>query len=198
VLIERAAARLFAERGYDGTSYEAIAESAGITRAVLYDHFPSKAALQATLLRTETERLLRHVQVAVLQRPGSPKQQLRAGVHAFFEFVEEHPFAWRMIFRDAPADPELASTHREIHQLATRTIAEMLAAGASTAGRRLAAEDPRVVAFAEMLKVAQNSLAARWWDERTLQREQLADWVVEFCWNGLERALARAPKASRK
>ncbi len=40
-VIEQAAARLFAERGYDATPFEAIASAADVTRAVLYDHFPS-------------------------------------------------------------------------------------------------------------------------------------------------------------
>lgn len=192
--IEGAAARLFADRGYDATTFEAIAEAGGITRAVLYDHFASKGDLHATLLRKETDRLLSAVGGAVADADESPEQRLRIGVAAFFAFVEEHPFAWRMIFRDPPGDARIAVVHREIQTRATKAIAAMLAEGARAEGVAVSGDEPRVEAFAEMLKVTQNCLAARWWDDRTLRREQLVDWVLEFAWEGLAQALSRPPR----
>jgi AcrR family transcriptional regulator len=193
-VIEEAAARLFAERGYDATSFEAVAEAAGVTRAVVYDHFASKADLQAGLLKAETERLLGYVGEAVAQAPASARERLRVGVEAFFGFVEEHPFAWRMIFRDPPADARIAAAHREIQSQATKAITAMLAEGARAEGAAVSGQEARLEAFAEMLKVAQNCLAARWWDDRSLRREQLVEWVLEFTWDGLAKALATAPK----
>ena len=192
-VIKEAAARLFAARGYDGTTMEGIAEDSGVSRAVVYDHFSSKAELHATLLKSETDRLLGYVGHAVAEAPPTAEARLRAGVSAFFAFVEQHPFAWRMIFRDPPADLQIAAAHSEIQAQATSAIAAMLAEGARAEGLIIAGQEARIEAFAEMLKVAQNSLAARWWDDRTLGREQLTDWVLEFAWDGLARALTRAP-----
>ena len=191
-VIEDAASRLFAERGYDGTPLDAIASAAGVTRAVLYDHFSSKGDLHGALLRAETNRLLEHVAGRVLEAPDDMRLRLQAGVEGFFAFVETHPFAWRMIFRDPPSDPRVAAVHREIQEQATRAIAVMLADGARQVGLPVSAEEPRLRAFAEMLKVAQNSLAAMWWDDRSLRREQLVEWVMAFSWDGLPRALTEA------
>jgi AcrR family transcriptional regulator len=190
-LIEEVAAQLFAERGFESTSLEAIAQAAGITRPVIYDHFASKAELHIALLHKQTEQLLGSVGRAVAGAPDAPETRLRAGIAAFFAFVEEHPFAWRMIFRDPPADGDIAAAHRQIQDQATAAIAGWLAAGARAAGASAGPGDERrLEAFAEMLKVAQNSLAARWWEQRELDREQLVEWVVEFAWRGLESALA--------
>jgi hypothetical protein len=51
---------------------------------------------------------------------------MRVGVDAFFEFVEAHPFAWRLIFRDPPANPAIAAVHTRIHERATQGIAVFL------------------------------------------------------------------------
>src|SRR5438045_2276540 len=59
--IETEAARLFAERGYQGTSMEEIAAAAGVTRAVVYDHFASKRDLHEQLLRQQGRGLLEFV-----------------------------------------------------------------------------------------------------------------------------------------
>jgi len=194
-VIEESAAQLFAERGYEATTLDAIAEAAGVTRAVVYDHFASKADLHVALLAAETERLLGYVGDAVAHARASPEEQLRAGVSAFFAFVEEHPFAWRMIFRDPPADSRIAEAHRRLQERATTTIAGLLGAAARSEGVAATGAEVRLKAFAEMLKVAQNSLAARWWDDRSLRREDLVEWVMAFAWGGLARALVEAPRA---
>jgi AcrR family transcriptional regulator len=160
-VIKEEAERLFADRGYDGTTLEGIAEASGVSRAVVYEHFASKAELHAKLLKSETDRLLGYVGQSVAEAPPAAEARLRAGVSAFFVFVEEHPFARRMIFRDPPADALIAATHAEIQAQATRAIAAMLAEGARAEGVPVAGQEGCINAFAEMLKVAQNCLAAR-------------------------------------
>ena len=54
----RAAADVFAERGYDGTRVADIAAAAGVSNGALYAHFPSKADLLVDALRTHGRRLL--------------------------------------------------------------------------------------------------------------------------------------------
>lgn len=79
-----------------------IALTAGITAPVIYDHFPSKAALQIELLERQTTELIAFVASALARSPEDTGERLRAGVDAYFRFVEEHSFAWRMLFRDPP------------------------------------------------------------------------------------------------
>lgn len=188
--ILRAAMEVFAERGYQEASMAEIARMAGITPAVIYDHFSSKAELQITLLERQTEELIAFVGAAVAADFEDTAARMRAGVDAFFEFVEEHPYAWRMLFRDPPTDPAIVSTYRRIHQQATAGIAVFLRASAPGA----LLEDPQaerdLEMFAEMLKMAQNGLAVWWYEHRDVPRRELVERVLEFCWIGFERIAA--------
>lgn len=187
-----AAMELFAERGYEGTTIGEIAVRAGITAAVIYDHFPSKAALQIELLEGQTAELLRFAAAAVHEAACDPAQRMRAGVEAFFCFVEEHRFAWRMMFRDPPSDPEVAAAHLKLERQATAGIAALLLAGDAEA---LAGEPDReraATVYAEMLKMAQNGLAAWWYEHPEVPREEIVARVMQFCWHGLGELAAGA------
>jgi AcrR family transcriptional regulator len=188
--ILRAAMEVFAERGYQEASMVEIARAAGITPAVIYDHFASKAELQITLLERQTEELLVFVGSAVAGDFEDTGERIRVGVDAFFAFVEENPYAWRMLFRDPPTDPAILSTYRRIHQQATAGIALFLEASAPPALLDDPQADRDLEMFAEMLKMAQNGLAVWWYDHRDVPRRELVDRVLEFCWLGLERFAA--------
>jgi len=194
--ILRAAMAVFAERGYQEASMVEIARAAGITPAVIYDHFASKAELQITLLERQTEELLNFVGTAVAEDFEDTAQRIRVGVDAFFTFVEENPYAWRMLFRDPPTDPAILSTYRRIHQQATAGIALFLRAGAPPALLGEPQADRDLEMFAEMLKMAQNGLAVWWYDHREVPRSELVDRVLEFCWIGMERFAAGERRAS--
>jgi AcrR family transcriptional regulator len=188
--ILRAGMEVFAERGYQEASMIEIARAAGITPAVIYDHFASKAELQITLLERQTEELLTFVGSAVAGEFDETAERIRVGVDAFFTFVEEHPYAWRMLFRDPPTDPAILSTYRRIHQQATAGIALFLRASAPPDLVNRADADRDLEMFAEMLKMAQNGLAVWWYEHRDVPRRELVDRVLEFCWLGFERIAA--------
>jgi AcrR family transcriptional regulator len=185
--ILNAAMEVFAERGYQGASMSEIARAAGITPAVIYDHFASKADLQITLLEEQTAQLLGAVATAVGAAPAEPGPRLRAGVGAFFAFVEQHAFAWRMIFRDPPTEPAVVACHRRIHHSAMLAIARELEANVPESRRAVPDADRQVEMFAQMLKATVNGLAEWWYEHREVPREDLVDRVLEFCWIGLER-----------
>ena len=181
---------MFAERGYQEASVAAIATAAGITPAVIYDHFPSKAALHTTLLESKTENLLASVGAALSEAPDDLQARLYAGVDAFFAFVEQQGFAWWLLSRDPPNDPDVAAAHTRLQGLATAGIAAFLRASAppELLDQRDAERDLEM--FAQLLRTAQNGLAAWWYDHREIPRAVLVDRVVEFCWIGLERVAA--------
>jgi len=181
------ALEVFAKRGYPEASMGEIAEAAGISPAVIYDHFDSKAALQITLLQSQTDDLLAFVGSAFRTAPPGPAQRLRTGVDAFFTFVEEHGFAWRMLFRDPPADPKVAAAYRRLDQQATKAIAVFIKAGAPAGALGDSDPDQTAEMYAQMLKMAQNGLAAWWYEHRSVPREVIVERVLEFCWIGLER-----------
>lgn len=181
---------LFAERGYESASMVEIAQGAGITPAVIYDHFPSKAALQVELLERQSEELFAFVGESLSAAAPGPQARLRAGIDAFFRFVEEHPYAWRMMFRDPPSDPGVAAAYQRLSGVATETIASFIKT--EVAAQLLQEEDPGQAAevFAQLLRSAQVGLATWWYEHREASREEIVERLLEFCWVGMERALA--------
>jgi AcrR family transcriptional regulator len=186
-LILSGAMEVFAERGYEAASMSDIARAAKITPAVIYDHFSSKAELQIELLERQTAELIGFVGKALQGAPEDLGERMRIGVDAFFRFVEEHRFAWRMLFRDPPSDPQVAAAYGRLDRLATTGIAGFIETSAANA---LAdEEDPSqaVEMFAELLKMSQNGLASWWYEHPEVPREEIVDRLLEFCWTGLER-----------
>ena len=185
--ILQAALENFAARGYREASMAAIAEAAGITPAVIYDHFSSKAGLYTSLLEHKTQEVLLAVGSAVAAAPDDREQRLRAGVDAFFAFVEQQGFAWWLLFRDPPTDPDIAGTYGRLQQTATLGIAAFLRESAPPALLERPDAERDLEMFAQLLRTAQNGLAAWWYERRDVPRDVVVDRVVEFCWLGLER-----------
>lgn len=87
---------LFAVRGYHDTSMDDIAEAAGVTKPVLYQHFSSKRVLYLELLRGVGDELRAAVNAAA-GRP-TPFEQVLAGFRSYFRFVARRPRAFRLLF----------------------------------------------------------------------------------------------------
>jgi AcrR family transcriptional regulator len=177
-----AALALFADQGYDATSIGQIADRAGAPKSVIYDHFASKVDLHSALLESEAATLLAHVASAVPpEGKDSHAERLDAGIDAFFSYVEEHPAAWKLLVRDAPADPDLADAHAIIQRRATEVIAFLICP-----------EEPRGRArrreremLAEALKSSIVGLAQWWYDHPKVPRRELVELVHRFAWPAL-------------
>src|SRR5436190_1891085 len=99
-LVLDAAFGLFLERGYEGTSMDAVARAAGVTKPVVYACFPSKEALFNELLRREEERVLGEI-AAALPRDADlddPERTLVEGFTGLLRAVAASPEAYRVIF----------------------------------------------------------------------------------------------------
>jgi AcrR family transcriptional regulator len=94
-----AALKLFLEGGYDGTSMQAVANEAGVTKPVVYACFDSKDQLFRALLRREEERILAEIQGAFKDADLSdPETTLTEGFIGFLRAVGESPEVYRLIF----------------------------------------------------------------------------------------------------
>ena len=94
-----AALKLFLERGYQGTSMEAIAGAAGVTKPVVYACFPGKDELFRALLAREEERILGEIQSAFEGTDlGDPEPTLIEGYTGFLRAVARSPDVYRLIF----------------------------------------------------------------------------------------------------
>ena len=94
-----AALKLFLEGGYEGTSMEAIARAAGVTKPVVYACFPGKEQLFRALLRREEERILAEIAAAFEGADlDDPESTLVDGYTAFLRAVAASPEVYRLIF----------------------------------------------------------------------------------------------------
>lgn len=186
-LIRDAALEVFARRGYHGASLDEIAQAAEISKALIYEHFPSKRELYVALLETHVQALFdRLASAAGTMEPGEVR--LRAGVDAFLAFVEEQREAWRMLFRDA-ADPEVAEVLVRVQGQANDAVAALIAA--DPAARAQDDDRPLELAMlAQLLSGAVQSLANWWHDRPEVPRERLVDAVMDLTWVGFERLRA--------
>src|SRR4051794_23366235 len=85
-LIVAAAAEEFGTRGHRDARMEDIARAAGVTKAVLYDHFPSKDSLHAEVLVKASDDLMTGVTEAVLGET-THRERFHAALRATFEIV---------------------------------------------------------------------------------------------------------------
>jgi AcrR family transcriptional regulator len=185
-VIAAAATELFAERGYQGASIEEIARRSGVTPPVVYDHFDSKQALYRELLETHFADL-RQVWAANFTGDDPPEQRVARSFDAWFAYVEAHPFAGRMLFRDTTGDPQIAAMHAEV------------AAGSRAAVMPLVAAEPGALDLAdstaeatldmtwEVLRGVLQGLAIWWSDHPEVPREQVVTVAMNALWVGFER-----------
>ena len=90
-LILETALRLFAERGYSGTSIRDIAAACGLQGPTIYSHYPSKEHVLAELVRIAHEEHLRRVRAALLETQPDPRDQICAYVRAHVGFHTGFP-----------------------------------------------------------------------------------------------------------
>src|SRR5205085_512733 len=183
-----AALEVFAQRGYNGSSIDEIAQTAGISKALIYEHFPSKRDLHVSLLESHVQEIFKRLaEAAATSDPGEVR--LRAGVDAFLGFVETRRDAFRMLFRDA-VEPEVAGIVAAVQRQTAAAVAGMIA----TEPRKGRGDPKRDAVAIEMLGQqltgAVQSLALWWGDYLEVFREGLVDLVMNFAWVGLERLRA--------
>ena len=95
------ATRLFAERGYEGTSIEAVLSEAGVSRGALYHHFSNKVALFEAVLEAMETRV-QEVVTAAAGAIADPVEALRAGCSAWLRLSVD-PAVRRIVLIDAPS-----------------------------------------------------------------------------------------------
>ena len=178
-VIEDAASALFAKRGYAGVKLDEIAAAAGVTKQLLYEHFPSKKALHLALLVKHRDGVLGRLAEG-MSRSGPLLERIRRTTDDWFAYVEENPYASAMLFRDTTCDPEIQAFH------------EQLRASARAANVALIRADPevdvpedRIEPLAEYIRSATTGLAMWWADHPDVPRATVVDVVVGMLTEGL-------------
>src|SRR5436309_11327024 len=121
----------FAQQGFHATSMDEIAEAAGVTKPVLYQHFPSKRALYVELLE-DTGRQLLTMLADATERAPSGRDRVQLGFRAYFDFAVGQRAAFRLLLGTAiRSDPEFARIVEEILDAAAETISTLIEIPAS-------------------------------------------------------------------
>lgn len=183
--IVAAALEEFAARGWAQTSMGAIADRAGVTRAVLYDHFDSKQALYLAVLSERNAAFLGHVG-ARIGGEGGPRERMRETIDTVFDFAEHDPAGWRLLFgADSPAEPGPARARNQIHAELVTAVTALLAADAEQAG--IDPADFEFEAMVEMLIGALTGAAVWRASHPDVPRARVVDAAMELLWRGLGR-----------
>src|SRR5580698_1220098 len=95
--------RLFAERGFDGTSIEEIAAQAGVSKPVVYEHFGGKEGLYAVVVDREVERLT--TAATGLLEPPYTQPKFEAAAASLLRYIEENADGFRILVRDSSPGP---------------------------------------------------------------------------------------------
>ncbi|MCB1005089.1 MAG: TetR/AcrR family transcriptional regulator [Acidimicrobiales bacterium] len=169
---------VFAREGYHQASMNDVAEAAGVTKPVLYQHFESKRELYLELLRDVGGRLEGAIARAT-EGAGGPRQQVEAGLGAYFAFVADRRDAFQLLFTGGSrADDEFLVVAQHVEASIARFVADLIEVeGLDPAHRTLLAHG--VVGVAEA--------TSRYWlaDPQGLSPERLAAQVAELVWAGL-------------
>jgi AcrR family transcriptional regulator len=178
---------VFSESGYHSSSIDDIAREAGVSKALIYEHFASKQELYADLIARNARELTQRIGAALVGvQLESGSSRLAIGLDAFFAFVEERRDAWRMLFRDV-ADPETATVVNRMLEQVTAEVTVLISQdpGASALD---SPEDRRALRLlAEMLVGGTQSMANWWTSNPEAPREQMVAIAMDFAWLGLER-----------
>jgi len=183
---------VFAERGFHGTSMDEVAEAAGVTKPVLYQHFDSKRELYLELLDDVGSRLVSAVTAAVGGASG-PRQQVEGGFRAYFEFVTQQTNAFTLLFGSGSRnDEEFNDAVRRVEDVMAAAVAALIETDISADHRQLLGYG--IVGLAEVTSRHWVTQRAEELDgaERAVEAQRLARRVSELAWAGL-RGVHRDP-----
>ena len=168
----------FARSGYEGASMEMIATTSGISKPVLYDHFPSKQRLFEAVLASVRDRLLALGGEAA-RMPDDHAGRFRSAIAGFFTFVETHPDATRVLLLVPYGATESLEASRAAQTGASAGIAALL-------HPILVARTNRdIEAAAEFLKRGLHALAEWWLDHQDVPIAHMIELGTALAWAGV-------------
>ncbi len=174
-----AAREIFVSQGYHAAAMDDIAERAGVSKPVLYQHFPGKFELYLALLDEGAERMVDAVREA-LESTNDNKLRVHATIAAYYDFVDGNGGAFRLVFESDLTSSEqvrerVDSANRRCADLVTKVIAE-------DAG--LSPHESHLLAVG-LIGLAQ--VSARSWldDDAPVDRETAVRLLSGLAWRGI-------------
>jgi AcrR family transcriptional regulator len=174
-----AAQKVFVQHGYHAAAMDEIAERAGVSKPVLYQHFPGKLELYLALLDTHCDALNARMREA-MSTTSDNKQRVRNTTQAYFDFIDHESEAFRLVFesdlRNEPAVRERVE-RVEAHSISVITDTIMADTGVSRARAEILAAG--LVGAAET--------AARFWlaGGRQVDKAEAEQLISALSWRGI-------------
>lgn len=161
--------RLFAEQPYDDVWIEKVAETAGVSRGLLYHYFPGKREFAAEVVRAAHQRVLDLTAAGPAPGPADPAEQLTAGLRAYVRHASRFPDAFLVVHRVARGgtDPDLRAICEEFDALQRDRIC------AGLAGLITVTDATRLTVAAWLDFIA--GLVLRWLDNPAVSEDDVCD-----------------------
>ena len=176
----------FAAQGFHATSMDEIAEAAGVTKPVLYQHFPSKRALYVELIE-DTGRLLLGTLAEATGRAATGRERVELGFRAYFRFAVDNRPAFRLLLSTVMrSDAEFERIVEEILDAVAETISTLIEIPAS--------DEQRLVLASALVGMAESVSRKALQDSGDIDADELAHWIAELAWFGL-RGVRSDPEA---
>jgi AcrR family transcriptional regulator len=174
-----AALELFVARGYHAAAMDEIAERAGVSKPVLYQHFPGKLELYLALLDESVDTLVEKVRDALKSNPEN-KQRVAATFGAYFEYVGGQGQAYRLVFEsDLGNEPAVRARLDRGQSECAAMVSQVVREDAGIS------DDEAHLLSVGMVGMAQ--VTARYWltSRDRIPREAAEQLVARLAWRGI-------------
>ncbi|MGJ9411073.1 TetR/AcrR family transcriptional regulator [Aeromicrobium sp. CF4.19] len=173
------ALEVFVEQGYHSASMDEIAERAGVSKPVVYQHFPGKLDLYLALLETSRDTVIDAVKQALASTTDN-RQRVQATMDLWFTYVADEGAAFRLVFEsDLTNDPDVRAEVDRVIVESAQAIAEVIREDTS-----LPADAAQLLALS---LVGMGHVAARNWlaTESTLDKDDAVRLLGNLAWRGI-------------
>ncbi|KIQ19751.1 TetR/AcrR family transcriptional regulator [Rhodococcus sp. MEB064] len=174
-----AASEIFVARGYHSAGMDEIAECAGVSKPVLYQHFPGKLDLYVAVLQNYVDSLISGLRQALRSTTDNHKR-VRAAVLAFYDFVDNDSQGFRLVFEsDLMGDPQVQSRVDQATEACVDAVFDLVSHDSGL--------DPHRARILAVGLVGTSQFTARYWLEadRPITKEEAVDTTVTLAWGGL-------------
>jgi AcrR family transcriptional regulator len=176
-----AARAVFVEQGYHAAAMESIAEQAGVSKPVLYQHFPSKLELYLALLSQSADEMVDLVRTA-LAATDDNQDRVHRTIEAYYDFVADNDQAFRLIFEsDLRSEPE-------VQRVVDRAADGCIEALTETITQDTGVDMERGRLLASGL-VGLSQVSARYWlaQGTRIGRDEAVTLLSTLAWRGISR-----------
>lgn len=173
------ARKVFVAQGYHAAAMDDIAERAGVSKPVLYQHFPGKLELYLGLLEQSCDDIIANCDAA-LSSTQDNLARVNAAMRAFYDYVAAEDGAFRLVFEsDLTSEPAVRAQVERVTQECAKAIAPLIRDDAG-----LPEEEAHLLAVS-LVGMAQ--VSARYWvdTESNLDLRTAADLVAGLAWRGI-------------